>query len=473
MSGEAVGVVSDAHPATAGQAAISLARAMKNVSFYEASHPVVRELLQDFLREVNLLLAERPEFAIKFVSGYVVIDDRPVIGRHAPLGNLVGACYRRKVDAIAFQRGVREYDVQRFVALLAMDCRELEECGGMGPLMMREGIQHIVVERLSSREKGDWRWVHACTIDALRSAAAGVRTDRPIDVAGVRLSIREIVDDILGERSILYNLNSMKGMDEYTFIHSLHICILAVELGRQVGLDVVQLEELGVATLLHDVGKIFVPLDILRKPDRLDDKEFAIMSRHPVDGAVALAREPQVPEVAALVAFQHHMHLDHSGYPRLRRPGNLHLYSLVASIADVYDALTTARPYRPPLPPLPAVEVMRGEYAQRLEPRLLARFLGMLGPYPAGTLLGLSEGRMAVVTRPNAAAPENPFVRAMEKDFGRPRLSRDERPLWELADEPGKMAALDPVALDLDLTALLHEAATGVLPDASRTAVLT
>jgi len=473
MLGEAAAANTDVHHAAAERAAISLARAMKNVVFYDASHPVVRDVLQEFLVDLNALLEERREFVIKLIDGYAVVDDRPIIGQHAALGNLVGACHRRKVETVAFQRGVRAYDVEGFVRLLAIDLDDIEQYGGMHQLMIRDSIQHITVERLSSRKKSDWRWMHACTIDALRSAAAGARTGRAMDVTGVRLSVREIVDDILGERSILYNLNSMKGMDEYTFIHALHICILAIELGRQVGLDATQLEELGVAALLHDVGKVFVPLEVLRKPNRLDEAEFAIMSRHPVDGAIVLAREPRVPEVAAVVAFEHHIHLDHSGYPRLRQPRRLHMYSLMTSISDVYDALITARPYRPPLPPLRAVEVMRTEYTTRLEPRLLTRFLAMLGPYPSGTLLALPDGRIAVVTRPNASAPENPFARVMQEELGRERLSHTEVPLSELADDPGGLAVLDPVALRIDLIALLHEATTGVVPDDSRPVILT
>ncbi len=473
MSSEDMNTAPGARRAAAQRAVISLARAMRNASFYDSSHGVVRDVVQEFLADLTALLEERREFVIKFVNGYVVIDDKPFMGQHGALGNLIGACHRRKVEAVVFQRGVRDYDAERFVALLATDRSEIEESGGVNQAMIQAGIQHIVVERLRSHEKNDWRWVHACTIDTLRSAAAGVRTGRPVDVAGVRVSVREIVDDILGERSILYNLNSMKGMDEYTFIHALHICILAIELGRQVGLEAAPLEELGVATLLHDVGKMFVPLEILRKPERLDEAEFAIMSRHPVDGAMVLAREPQVPEVAAVVAFEHHIHLDYSGYPRLRQPRQLHMYSLMASISDVYDALTTARPYRPPLPPLRAVEVMRTEYTSRLEPRLLARFLAMLGPYPSGALLALPGGGMAVATRPNAAAPENPFVRVVEEDLGRKRLSNTEVPLSELVDGSGEIAALDPVPLGIDLIALLHEATTGVVPDGSRSVVLT
>jgi HD-GYP domain-containing protein (c-di-GMP phosphodiesterase class II) len=250
----------------------------------------------------------------------------------------------------------------------------------------------------------------------------------------------------------------MKGMDEYTFVHALHICILAIELGREIGLPRDRLEELGTATLLHDVGKIFVPLEILRKPAKLDEQEFAVISRHPIDGALVLTRESELPPVAAVVAFEHHIHLDHSGYPKMRFPRPLHMYSLMTSIVDVYDALTTMRPYRPPLPPQTAVQVMREQLASRLEPRLLARFLEMLGPYPWGTLLRINGDRLAVVTRPNPIAPDNPLIRIIDlRDGG--RVLEEEIPLRQIETRLESLEVVDPVALGMNLTALMHRSA--------------
>jgi HD-GYP domain-containing protein (c-di-GMP phosphodiesterase class II) len=268
--------------------------------------------------------------------------------------------------------------------------------------------------------------------------------------------VREIVDDIIGDRSIVYNLNWMKGMDEYTFVHALHISVLAIELGRDIGLPRERLEELGTATLLHDIGKIFVPLEILRKPTKLDAGEFEIINRHPVDGALVLAREPDLPPVAGVVAFEHHVHLDRSGYPKVRRNRELNAYSLMTSVVDVYDALTTMRPYRPPLPPHMAVAVMREQYEGRLEPRLLARFLELLGPHPWGSLLRLPEGRLAVISRPNPADPSNPLARIIEMGAGGAEVLDGESHLRDLTRRPEHATAVDPLELGIDLTSLLH-----------------
>ena len=150
---------------------------------------------------------------------------------------------------------------------------------------------------------------------------------------------------------------------------------------------------------------------------------------------------------------------------RCRRP--LNMYSLMTSIADVYDAVTTMRPYRAPLPPHTAISVMREEYAGRLEPRLLERFIAMLAP-PWGTLLQLTDDRLAVVTRPNPEAPDNPLTRTIDVEGGIPVVSQEETPLLAVTGGRNGVSIVDPVAIGLDLTALLHREVVGTPPKAER-----
>jgi len=463
MLADALSPSPEAARVSAERTVAAIARAMKNVSFYEVTHPVVKQVLGEAVSGLGEHLEDRPEFVLKFTNGYVVVQDTPVLSQNASIGNLVGACHRRGADTIVFRRGVDEDELSHLVEVLATDPGDVEAGGGVGEALLARGVRRIAVHKLVSPGKDDgaddpsgWRWMYSTALDVLRGAAAEVRTGRPIDTDSVQSSVREIVDDIMGDRSIVYNLNWMKGMDEYTFIHALHICILGIELGRDAGLPRERLEQLGTAMLLHDVGKIFVPLEILRKPTKLESNEFAVMSRHPIDGALVLAREDDLPPEAAVVAFEHHIHLDYSGYPKMPRRRPLNMYSLMTSIADVYDALTTMRPYRPPLAPHTAVSVMREQYAGRLEPRLLQRFIKMLGPFPWGTLLRLRDGRLLVVTRPNPEAPENPLSRVIDVQSRTPTVSQEEVSLFEVTRGREGITVVDPVALGLDLTALLH-----------------
>jgi HD-GYP domain-containing protein (c-di-GMP phosphodiesterase class II) len=249
----------------------------------------------------------------------------------------------------------------------------------------------------------------------------------------------------------------VKHYDEYTFTHGLHICILSIALAWTIPLDNELLKELGISALLHDVGKIRVPLEILRKPGALTDEEFALVRRHPVDGALILAAQEEVPEVAPVVAFEHHLQPDLRGYPVLKRPRELNLFSLIVSIADVYDALTTERPYRPPLAPHEALALMHGGEAGSFEPRLLGRFTEMLGRYPAGTLLRLSDGSTAVVSRPNPRDAARPFVRRVIEDEANPILDLEEINLAAAESPVGIDEVLDPAAARVDVARLLRE----------------
>jgi HD-GYP domain-containing protein (c-di-GMP phosphodiesterase class II) len=455
MPTEARAEAADQSRALAERTIVDLARAMKNVSFYEAAHPAVQNVLLEVRGDLDRLLEGRAELVLKLVDGYLVVNDIPMMSQHASIGNLIGACHRRDVNGIVFQRGVALKDVEHLVELLAAEPGDVDAAGGMAAELSARGVRRISIERLRSTGGKDWRWAHSAALDVMRGAATDVRRSQPLDVGSIKWSLHEIVDNVLGERSIVYGLGSMKGMDEYTFIHALHLCILAVELGRQLGLNREQLEEIGVCALLHDVGKIFVPLEILRKPGPLDNEEFAIMSLHPVRGAAVLAPEPGLTEAAALVAFEHHMHMDYSGYPKLRRARPLHMYSLMASITDVYDALTTSRPYRPAMPPHRAVALIKEQYEKRMEPLLLRQFLAMLGPYPWGSLLRLDEKRFALVVRPNAAEPENPLARVIDTGMGEPALSEEQTPLRHLADSP-TLESVDPADLGIDVARLLH-----------------
>lgn len=436
--------------------AIALARAMKNASFYDAAHPVVRGVLSSLQADLAQYLAERREFSIRLVSGYVVIQEVPLISPHTPIGNLFGACHRRRVESILFRRGVTQEELAHLLMILVADPAQLEEEGGPDRALEARGAKHIVIRCQSERKGRDWRLVHAAALDVLRGAAMAARTGQRVDTSGVQGTAREIVEDVLGDRSLLHNLAALKHMDEYTFIHALDICVLSVELGRHMKLDQSQLVELGVAALLHDVGKVLVPLEILRKPGPLDRAEFEVMSQHPVDGAAMLLREPELPETAAVVAFEHHMRYDLSGYPKTQWPRELNLYSLMGCVTDIYDALTTVRPYRPPLPPLRALELMQRECQSQVQPDLFQQFVRMLGPYPWGTLLGLPEGKLAVVTRPNAAAPENPYARIIDTESHPPKAAETELPLRQLVPGAGEVTVLDPVSLGMDLTAILH-----------------
>jgi HD-GYP domain-containing protein (c-di-GMP phosphodiesterase class II) len=199
-----------------------------------------------------------------------------------------------------------------------------------------------------------------------------------LNISAAQAHADQLADAMIEDQAKLLGLLSIKRHDEYTFQHSLNICILALALGMSLGLDRQRLHELGFAAFLHDVGKAWVPLEVLRKPGPLSEDELALIRRHPTSGAVYLSQQRGMPSAAALVAFQHHLRYDQRGYPELRWPQSPNAYSLVVGIADAYEALTSGRPYRHALGPEDALSVMLTTPPGQFEPRMLSVFADML-----------------------------------------------------------------------------------------------
>src|SRR5258706_11709377 len=176
-----------------------------------------------------------------------------------------------------------------------------------------------------------------------------------------------------------------------------NVSILTMGQARGLGIDGPMLREFGLAALMHDIGKVRTPLDILNKPDQLTDAEFTVMKRHTVDGAEILRRTREVPTLAPVVAFEHHLRLDGTGYPAgVKRP-SLNLGTMLCSIADVYDAMRSQRKYQQAFPTERILAVLKRDDGQQFDRYLVRRFVQLVGIYPAGNLVKLSTGEIAVV----------------------------------------------------------------------------
>ena len=270
----------------------------------------------------------------------------------------------------------------------------------------------------------------------------------PIDRA------REIVDGVVEDHrrgSQLQALTWLKSHDDYTFTHVLNVCILTVAQARTLGVPESQLHAVGVASLLHDTGKCFVPPELLRKPGKLSPTEFEIVKAHPVLGAKLLRSIPNIDDLTILVAYEHHVRFDGGGYPRQvhRRPINL--VSRMCTIADYYDALRTIRSYKDEITPDEALRIMSQGAGTILDPVLFKHFVNMVGPYPRGCLVKLSDGCLGVVVATHAGFPTRPTVRTILDRDGAPvadpmtvdlrTAQHDDRPLQiDHAVDPNKVS---------------------------------
>ena len=205
---------------------------------------------------------------------------------------------------------------------------------------------------------------------------------------------------------------------------------------------------------MHDIGKVRTPLEVLNKPDKLTDDEFTIMKRHVVDGAEILRQTPDIPALAPVVAFEHHLRLDGTGYPGRVVRKSLNIGTMLCSIADVYDAMRSQRQYQEAFPTDRILAVLKRNDGVQFDQRLVRRFTQLLGIYPPGNLVRLDTGEIAVVLRTHAPDPYRPDIRVLF-DAERRRLAVPyDLSLWDVqAEEAGPhgiVAPVDPATLQID-----------------------
>ncbi|HUP01592.1 MAG TPA: HD domain-containing phosphohydrolase [Gemmatimonadota bacterium] len=281
-----------------------------------------------------------------------------------------------------------------------------------------------------ARAERTYRHSVAVTRDLMEST----RTGRALQRFRVRRAVQSIVDQVLEDETLLVGLTNLRDYDEPTFTHSVNVCIFAVSLGQKIGLTRLELYELGMAALLHDIGKVDVPHEVLNKAGALTREEWSVMRRHTRYGAWRLVadRTPgSMPIHEMLVAFEHHLHLDLTGYPNLFSDRRLCFYSKIVEICDSYDAGTTPRVYKSdPITPAQMIEILDRGKGVRWDPILIKAFISLLGLYPVGCYCLLDTMEKAVVV---AADPENvhrPRVKLVYDPSGNPQ----EGPVVSLAE---------------------------------------
>jgi putative nucleotidyltransferase with HDIG domain len=236
-----------------------------------------------------------------------------------------------------------------------------------------------------------------------------VRLGRAVRTSKLLQVVDEITGTVARNPDAFISIARLKLKHEYTYMHSVAVCALMINLARQLRLTETAVREAGLAGLLHDIGKAVMPVSILDKPGRLDADEFATIKSHPVRGYELLAQSGNVPGSALDVCLHHHERYDGSGYPDGLDGRRLTLFAKMGAICDVYDAVTSARAYKEPWDPNKAMARMR-EWTGHFDEDLLVTFTRSIGVYPVGALVELGSGRLGIVSGTEPASPTTPPV---------------------------------------------------------------
>jgi len=264
------------------------------------------------------------------------------------------------------------------------------------------------------------------SVKVVRALFDGARMGELVNVDGALPVVDDLTHAILQNRKALLNVLRLKTKDEYTYFHSVAVCTLMVNMALHLGMDEEVARDFGLAGLLHDIGKMGVPEEILGKPGRLTDEEMAIIRTHPNHGYQLLVDIVEMPAVVLDVVYHHHERIDGAGYPVGLKGDEISLAARLGAICDIYDALTSERPYKRAYSPSEAIAKM-WSWQGHLDRKLLFSFMQSIGIFPAGALVQLRTNRLGIVLEPKRRT-SRPQVLAFyctrQREFLEPEIVR-------------------------------------------------
>jgi len=434
-----------------------LAAALRGTELYSPTHPLVQRGIDAFTTAATEGLQSAPSIVIGFIGDEVVVDGHRLPRGTASLVGFARDLREREVEKVTISRGLTRDEVRNLIAAFSDRTSPVP----LPDRLTSRGIRHvtlgkIVVEDVSDEQAGiaAARRVYATAVETAETLWQAAKAGDQPDPSAARKIIDGLARLVTQDRTSLMALTALKKYDNYTFTHMVNVSALAMAQARALNVEGTLLREFGFAALMHDIGKVNTPLEVLNKPDKLTKDEFDVMKRHVVDGAHILRRTPEMPALAPIVAFEHHLKQDLSGYPENIGSRKLNLCTMIVSIADVFDALRSNRPYRQGLATNRIRAIMGEQGNPAFNQTLLKRFVNLMGLFPVGNLVRLSTDELAVVTAEHPTDPFRPQVKIIADKNG----EFLEEPLlvntWERdgsSDQArGVVEAVDPEPLNID-----------------------
>jgi HD-GYP domain-containing protein (c-di-GMP phosphodiesterase class II) len=357
---------------------VKLAAATNMRTLYPANHPRVRESVANIVSALKQVLEERETDSVTFlvVGDDLVIDDEALRRASLPQVQFVQSLKQRGIERLTLADGLPEEEVFPFIDALAL---------GHTP----RSSPHIVLGRVRvsldeepslDAPDSERQELSVEQLERVREAFGRFRSERKLPISQIEELVWSFIDSLSRTTRAILPLAKLKEHDEYTFVHSVNVSLLVLAQARTFGIQGAMLHSFGMAGLLHDVGKLMIPLAVLNKSGTLEAGEWEEMKTHAEQGAWLLSEIEGTAPLPILVAFEHHLRYDlKPNYPQIRTPRMPNLASRMTAVADSYDAMSTVRPYQQPLLRAAAIEILTKRSGTFHDPLLVGNFIRLIG----------------------------------------------------------------------------------------------
>ena len=408
---------------------LALYTALRSLKIYPLENTTVQKALDDLDASARTLLQAEVELEVRMAGDFLFVNGtrlRVELDNYASFSHILAMFRALEIGVLHIRTGMERREWQIFLSLLLAISQQGEVEERLEELHERldaAKVTHLEVERAqpeggsSEQNRHQAKRAYAEGVAVTRDMVTGIRLGRGPRLKRVKRAVQLVVDQVLNNEMSMVGMTTVRDYDEYTFTHSVNVCIFSVALGRKLGFSKVQLYDLGMTALLHDVGKARVPAEILNKTGSLDEREWKFIQQHPWMGALTLfgiRAYEEVPYRSILVAHEHHMKMDLTGYPKTIRQRTLGMFSRIVSVADGFDAATTRRIYSTtPIEPDQVLKEMWDNPKRGYDRVVVKALINLIGVYPVGTCVILDTLEVAIVAAPNPDAQQlnRPVVR--------------------------------------------------------------
>jgi HD-GYP domain-containing protein (c-di-GMP phosphodiesterase class II) len=376
---------------------------------YSKDHPIIRDQIDKTYANLLDILKQQEELVLGIVDDVFVWENEIMFDLSKKSQSLILYLKRKVIERIEFYQAVNKDELHKFLQRITLSPSQASQ--EKDEILSLEGIKNIKAGKIKAptkdtdQESPKLKNLETAYMDSVKISSQSINKalrSEDIDYLDLRFNILNVMENFMGRHQEILNLTSIKRKDLITFAHLLNVSILSMFFASKKGFAKDDTLDIGIAALFHDIGKIAISKQILKKESKLTDKEFDKMKDHTTMGTeILIGYVSTFGILPAVVAFEHHMRYDSSGYPKVPYPQPLHIASLIVSICDVYDALAQKRSYKTDYPPLRIFKIMEQEKGKLFEPRLFDVFFRVMGVWPVGCLVKLSNKKIAVVREVN------------------------------------------------------------------------